>query len=312
MDSSFSPSGLPEPLSIPAPLPDDGPSWLVTFSDLVLQLFAFLLIGLVVSHGTTRLGAERRPVPTRLAEAAEPAPTTPEARTARDAGGADVAMADAEVVRLAPARARSATTQMPAAEPVVSATIADAPPPAAVAMTVEGATEQVSQTSRAAGAPGGIPAVTSAQLQATGRYLAALVAGVAGEAAPEVTVGEHEVLITLGEGIGFDSGRSELGDAARSVLEELRAILRGMPGAAIEVSGHTDDRPIHTAQYPSNLELSLARAAAVASHLGRDEAELERRIFAAGYAERRPRAANTDDRGRAQNRRVEVRLVALR
>jgi flagellar motor protein MotB len=154
-------------------------------------------------------------------------------------------------------------------------------------------------------------AATAERLRASGRYLAALVQGVAGGNAPEVTVEGDEVVLTLADGIGFSSGESEPSGPARSVLAELRAIAVSMPDTAIAISGHTDDRPIRTARFPSNLELSLARAAAVAAELAGGDAELTRRIFASGYADRRPRASNRDDEGRAQNRRVEIRLLAL-
>lgn len=313
MDSFFSPNAPLEPLGVSPPLPDDGPSWLVTFSDLVLQLFAFLLIGLMIGQVPPQPATESlvHPPPEMKAEVVPS--DAPQSR--RAVGLAALAVAEATVLRLAPqaprapaARERSAAAAAPApldtheasgAPPAELVTAEPEPRPAASAPAVDSATAAIA-------------AATPAQIRAAGQYLAALVSGAASGAAPEVAVHEDEVVVTLADGIGFASGRSELSGPVKSVLGELRDIVRSMPGAAIEVSGHTDDQPIRTAKFPSNLELSLARAAAVAQFLADGDADLARRIFAAGYAERRPRASNADARGRAQNRRVEIRLIALR
>jgi flagellar motor protein MotB len=305
MDSFFSPSARPDALRIAPEPPDDGPSWLVTFSDLVLQLFAFLLIGLVVTQAVapSRENVDRTPPPPPSAVAAAAIERSP-----TDVAGA--ALADREVVSLAPRRSAAKT----APEAVAIAAVASVATPEIVAPPVEESplpVETLATRAPSAESTEQRRTVTAERLQATGRYLSALVGGIAGEKAPEVSVGADEVVVTLGDGIGFDSGRSELSTAVRHVLEELRSILKSVPGTAIEVSGHTDDRPIQTARFPSNLELSLARASEVASFLSAGHAELERRIFASGYGERRPRASNGDDAGRAQNRRVEIRLLTL-
>jgi flagellar motor protein MotB len=310
MDSSFSPSARPDALRIAPEPPDDGPSWLVTFADLVLQLFAFLLVGLVVTHAAApaRDRASEKPAqaPSKVvAQATERSPT--------DVAGE--ALSDREVVSLAPRAARrAATTTAPEVERVVAAAPAESQEASANVPAIDTALRKEALAAPAATEEPSEPqprTVTAGRMQATGRYLSALVAGIAGEKAPEVSVQDDEVVVTLADGIGFDSGRSELSTAVRHLLEELRAILRSVPGTAIEVSGHTDDRPIQTARFPSNLELSLARASEVASFLSAGHADLERRIFASGYGERRPRASNADDAGRAQNRRVEIRLLTL-
>ena len=93
------------------------------------------------------------------------------------------------------------------------------------------------------------------------------------------------------------------------MLAEVRGLVGARPDLVVEVSGHTDDRPLHTGAFRSNLDLSLARAARVAHELAADDAELTGRIFAAGYGAARPVAPNDDAEGRARNRRVELRLV---
>ena len=75
------------------------------------------------------------------------------------------------------------------------------------------------------------------------------------------------------------------------------------------VEGHTDNRPISTNTYPSNWELSAARAAAVIRFMRRRPSPLEADAFVAlGYGEHHPRASNTTAEGRAKNRRVEILL----
>ncbi len=77
----------------------------------------------------------------------------------------------------------------------------------------------------------------------------------------------------------------------------------------IEVAGHTDATPVHSRRFPSNLELSLARAAQVAHAIAGGDAALASRVVAIGYGEHRAIASNDDPAGRAKNRRVELRLT---
>ena len=78
----------------------------------------------------------------------------------------------------------------------------------------------------------------------------------------------------------------------------------------MEVEGHTDDRPIATSQFPSNWQLSGARAGAVVQRLiGAGVAG--RRVSLAGYAAQHPVAGNATAAGRARNRRVEIVLTRL-
>jgi chemotaxis protein MotB len=126
-----------------------------------------------------------------------------------------------------------------------------------------------------------------------------------------VSVGSSELVISLRDAIGFASGSAELLPAARPLIDEIRSIVVGLPDFAIAVTGHTDDVPIHTARFASNLDLSLARAARVARELTTGASELSSRTSAEGHGEHRPVATNADATGRAQNRRVEIRLIAL-
>jgi chemotaxis protein MotB len=114
------------------------------------------------------------------------------------------------------------------------------------------------------------------------------------------------LVISLHEAGFFPSGSAEIRAASIPVLSLLAATL---PPGPLRVEGHTDNVPIHTAQFVTNWELSTARATAIARLL------LERgpidpvNLSAAGYAQYHPVASNATDDGRLQNRRVDIILL---
>lgn len=113
---------------------------------------------------------------------------------------------------------------------------------------------------------------------------------------------ENRVSIAIRDRLLFGSGQSDIQDAGQSVIRRLASLLRGMPGT-ISVEGHTDNVPINTERFPSNWELSAARAAAVVRAL--TESGLPpQRLRAIGYGDSRPIAQGSDETSRAQNRRV--------
>jgi len=75
------------------------------------------------------------------------------------------------------------------------------------------------------------------------------------------------------------------------------------------IEGHTDNLPIRTAQYPSNWELSAARAARVLRYLVQKGGISPHRLTAVGYADTRPLVPNTTPANRAQNRRVDIAIL---
>jgi chemotaxis protein MotB len=109
----------------------------------------------------------------------------------------------------------------------------------------------------------------------------------------------------------FDSGSATLRSAiAIDVLDKIGAIIATEREHPVEVEGHTDDRPIATSQFPSNWQLSGARAGAVVQRvIGAGVAGS--RVSLGGYAARRPAASNASAGGRARNRRVEIVLTRL-
>lgn len=116
------------------------------------------------------------------------------------------------------------------------------------------------------------------------------------------------LVVEVPEAGAFDVGQAELsGDAAR-MLGRVAEVLRTLPNA-VRIEGHTDDTPIRTSRFASNWELSTARATRVVEFLIREGGLPAGRLSAAGYAEFRPRAANTTADGRTRNRRVDLVLL---
>jgi chemotaxis protein MotB len=120
----------------------------------------------------------------------------------------------------------------------------------------------------------------------------------------DAKVTEEGILVTLGEKIFFDTGKAEFLDPEGSV-DKLGAILGNLDGA-IRVEGHTDNIPISTEKYPSNWELSTARAVAVLKYLISECGIAPERLSAVGYGDSRPRVPNNNESNRELNRRVEI------
>lgn len=112
------------------------------------------------------------------------------------------------------------------------------------------------------------------------------------------------LVIRMKSAILFEEGQAALTPEAEEVLAGIAPVLARSP-SRLRVEGHTDDQPISSAAFPSNWELSSARAISVATYLeghGIDKA----RLSVAGYGEFHPLVANDGAASRAQNRRVEI------
>ena len=286
---------LPEPGPAPAGTgEDENWGWLITFSDLVLQLFGFVVLA--------ALGGAAAHVASSV---------SPKAAIAAPAPAAAVAMVEErdEAPRAIPARAIAPEVHQvaAAAEPVDPATIDGDALPARPAEDdrLPGATHATSPAPQAVAAR---PVPQDAELEALGRYLEQLAARDRSLAA-KVATREGAVVVEIGAMNGFRPGSADPMPAMKPLLSEVRSLVAASPQLHVEISGHTDDKPIRTAQYPSNLELSLARASRIAQELIGGDPALRTRISAAGYGEQRPIASNGDPDGRARNRRVEIRLT---
>lgn len=114
--------------------------------------------------------------------------------------------------------------------------------------------------------------------------------------------------VEIKDSILFSSGSAQLEPRAQPILKSVAEILRDFPNP-IRVEGFTDDIPITTLLYPSNWELSTARASSVVRLFAR-EGVAPARMSALGHAEFRPVASNATGEGRAQNRRVVLVVMA--
>lgn len=103
------------------------------------------------------------------------------------------------------------------------------------------------------------------------------------------------------------AGEQQLADMAKRLVDIASRIPRDI-NWVLQVDGHTDSKPISTPQFPSNWELSAARAIAVVKFLNSQGIPNER-LVAAGYGEYQPIAPGTDPASRAKNRRIELKLT---
>lgn len=123
-----------------------------------------------------------------------------------------------------------------------------------------------------------------------------------------IALRDGRMMLVLPTDVLFDSGKAVVKPNGRRALEEIGSALAGLGGREFQVAGHTDSEPIRFSGYPSNWELSTARALEVVRilmtrGLGAD------RLSAAGYGEFDPVSDNDRPEGRAKNRRIEITLV---
>lgn len=125
----------------------------------------------------------------------------------------------------------------------------------------------------------------------------------------QVSSNELWLQIELKDSILFSSGSADTSEQAQKIFDEIADILKGYSNP-VQVEGFTDNIPIKSVKYPTNWELSTARASAIVKYLASKGIAPER-LSAVGYGEYQPVAANDTEQGRAQNRRVTI-MVAKR
>ncbi len=124
----------------------------------------------------------------------------------------------------------------------------------------------------------------------------------------DITTRRGQIVLALATDVLFDPGKTDLKPEGKTALGEVAAALKTVSGRRFQVSGHTDTLPIKSKEFPSNWELSTARAVTVVKLLVAEGVKPDA-LSAAGYAEFDPSQANTTDKGRAKNRRIEIVLV---
>lgn len=113
------------------------------------------------------------------------------------------------------------------------------------------------------------------------------------------------VVIRLNNKVLFDEGLADMKPSAQKTINEIVKVLTKIDNPVI-IEGHTDSIPIKNAKYPSNWELSTARATNIISYLVTKGKISPRRLSAVGYGEYMPIANNTTISGRMLNRRVDI------
>lgn len=134
----------------------------------------------------------------------------------------------------------------------------------------------------------------------------------------EVTLENNRIVIDLASGAFFKPGTAKLNEAAIPVLEKMTQMISAEKFKLfnVEVEGHSDPSPINTEMFPSNWELSSARASTVVRFFGASGIEAIR-MKAIGYADTRPKVPNYDQKGapilenQQTNRRISIRIFPM-
>lgn len=125
----------------------------------------------------------------------------------------------------------------------------------------------------------------------------------------KVKIVDGRMVVELATDVLFASGKADLSDAGKAAIGEVGGVLASMPDRKFQVEGHSDNVPIKTPAFPSNWELSSARAITVVRALI-DAGVQPSHVSAAAYGEFRAVADNQSTEGRAANRRIEITVVA--
>jgi chemotaxis protein MotB len=131
-------------------------------------------------------------------------------------------------------------------------------------------------------------------------------AGLSGDIS--VNMNMEGVIISLSNGLIFESGSAELKPAAMETLHKIGEILRSTANP-VRVEGHTDNLPTNDPRYPTNWELSAARAVSIVRYLTDQEGIAPERLLAAGHAEFAPIASNDTRDNRTLNRRADIVII---
>ena len=126
----------------------------------------------------------------------------------------------------------------------------------------------------------------------------------------QTEITERGLVIHIMESVLFREGSARLEPGALDVLDRVSDVIKDRPNH-IRIEGHTDDRPINTPVYPSNWELSSARATEVVRYYISRHAIEPDRISALGYGEYRPIRPNNSIENRAANRRVDIVVLTM-
>jgi chemotaxis protein MotB len=123
-----------------------------------------------------------------------------------------------------------------------------------------------------------------------------------------VSIEQGRIVINLPNNVLFKSGSANLNPEGKEALTQIAEVLGQFSNRRFQIEGHTDNKPIKSARFPSNWELSTSRALTVV-HLMTNMGVIPENISAAGFGEFRPRADNETEEGRQLNRRIEIIML---
>jgi len=126
----------------------------------------------------------------------------------------------------------------------------------------------------------------------------------------QVEAGDNEVTIRLMGESTFDSGKAEIRKQLKPILTQVAKVLKETKGDIV-IAGHTDNVPVKSGRFESNLDLSIARAASVAKFFLYRVKIDPKRISTMGFGKYRPIETNETAQGRQKNRRVEIILQGI-
>jgi chemotaxis protein MotB len=243
--------------------------WLISYLDVMTLLFSFFV--LLFAHERAATLVEARPAKVQVAQAQPVAAKPAKAKTPAP---------------VPPPAAKPAPVVVPPAPEIALAPPMLAPPPVTVM------------------APSLSLIPEAAASEQTAEQLTALLARETANEQVDIVRAEDSVRVEVSDDILFDPGSVALRGEGLRMLGRLAPVLAKQEGA-IEVEGHTDNVPIANSLFPSNWELSAARATAVTRFLTAQGVPAGK-LRAVGMADNQPRADNATPEGRAKNRRVSV------
>lgn len=129
------------------------------------------------------------------------------------------------------------------------------------------------------------------------------------QAKTKLLKGDKGAIIRLNDKMLFSEGSAIIKPDILSTLDNIAAELKTLDNFII-IEGHTDSTPIHTEQFPSNWELSTARATNIINYLVKKDGLKPNKLSAVGYGEYMPIAPNTSYEGKTQNRRVDIIILS--
>jgi flagellar motor protein MotB len=291
--------------------------WLMTYADTITLLLCFFVVFVIVSSARKDL-PQKLPTPQILAVTAQIRPAAPPPRPQ------PVVPRPLPILHAAPAARPSDPVKAPVkAVAVEPAARTNEPPPPAKSLGMDGfspleADAAANRTLTVVPPP---ELVGSLKPQAAPAKVPVEVASASAPkplAAASEPKGDRITTLEMRSTAFFASGSATLSDAGKAILQGLLPRLTAAlaEGYRIKVEGHTDDTPIDTPQFPSNWELSTARASAVV-HFFLEQGIPAERLRAVGYADTEPKLPDRDAAGnpipanQAENRRVVIKLEKI-